>query len=475
MEIDSPTFVEYQKEYRKNQTLNKDTFQEYVKYCHPEFVNEKPSLIIFTFDKKDDAMYQDIKYSCDVQLGIPCQCVSDRVIDTCWNAHIKLGQLYSVFTSASSSDFTTISNILLKINTKFKGINNLIADADKVDIMKKRTMIIGADVTHPDAGDKISTSIAAITASFDPDHWFYYPCIRVQYGYSEIINETKDMFLEIARHYFEKNGHLPDHVIFYRDGVSDGMFADVIDKEIGAMKAAFAHVSAEKLKFGAVPKITFVVVQKRHHTRFMVKNEPDANVLPSDATACPDLITFSPKLETTGADQEESSSESGSVSTSPGSEQTPSGVSKSKWSNHKFGKGGNIFGGTTIDTKIIHPVDYDFFLCSHDCVQGTPRPAHYYVLLDENLLPPDDLYKITFQMCHSYAPATRALSIPAPVQYAHLAAKRSRHHLIASRAERVAGVSIWQKMNEHEKAKKTKDINQSIFVRMPLKGTMYFI
>ena len=145
------------------------------------------------------------------------------------------------------------------------------------------------------------------------------------------------------------------------------------------------------------------------------------------------------------------------------------------YKNHKYSKGGNIFGGVTIDNKIIHPVDYDFFLCSQDCVQGTPRPAHYFVLLDENNLTPDALYRITFNLCHSYAPATRALSIPAPVQYAHLAAKRSRHHLIASQAERHAGVTVWQKIKTDDLINKTKSINEIIKVKLPHKERMYFI
>jgi eukaryotic translation initiation factor 2C len=40
--------------------------------------------------------------------------------------------------------------------------------------------------------------------------------------------------------------------------------------------------------------------------------------------------------------------------------------------------------GTVIDTVVTSPVEWDFYLCSHQGILGTSRPAHYNVLLDEN-------------------------------------------------------------------------------------------
>ena len=80
-----------------------------------------------------------------------------------------------------------------------------------------------------------------------------------------------------------------------------------------------------KLEPDYKPGITFIVVQKRHHTRLFC------------------------------ADKKEQS-----------------------------GKSGNIPAGTTVDIGITHPTEFDFYLCSHQGIQGTSRPSHYHVLWDDN-------------------------------------------------------------------------------------------
>ena len=49
---------------------------------------------------------------------------------------------------------------------------------------------------------------------------------------------------------------------FYRDGVSEGQFTQVLQHELTAIREACI-----KLESDYKPGITFIVVQKRHHTR----------------------------------------------------------------------------------------------------------------------------------------------------------------------------------------------------------------
>jgi eukaryotic translation initiation factor 2C len=50
--------------------------------------------------------------------------------------------------------------------------------------------------------------------------------------------------------------------LYYRDGVSEGQFEEVMLREVSAIQRA-----CKSLEDGYEPGITFVVVQKRHHTR----------------------------------------------------------------------------------------------------------------------------------------------------------------------------------------------------------------
>ncbi|KAG0046910.1 hypothetical protein BGZ89_005118 [Linnemannia elongata] len=159
-------------------------------------------------------------------------------------------------------------------------------------------------------------------------------------------------------------GQKPKKIIFYRDGVSEGQFAEVLKSEVASLKAACAS-----LEQGYNPKITFVVVQKRHHTRFF-----PVHTSHSDRT-------------------------------------------------------GNCKPGTVVDQGVVHPFEFDFYLQSHAGILGTSRPAHYHVLLDENRFTSDALQDLTYKLCHLYARCTRVVSYAPPAYYAHIVAARARFHL----------------------------------------------
>lgn len=54
-----------------------------------------------------------------------------------------------------------------------------------------------------------------------------------------------------------------------------------------------------------------------------------------------------------------------------------------------------------MDSKICHPTEFDFFLCSHAGIKGTSRPAHYHVLWDENNFTADALQTLTNNLCYT--------------------------------------------------------------------------
>lgn len=72
--------------------------------------------------------------------------------------------------------------------------------------------------------------------------------------------------------------------------------------------------------------------------------------------------------------------------------------------------------------------EYDFYLCSHTAIQGTARPVHYHVILDEANVPVDEFQRMVYQMCYQYMRSTTPVSLFPAVYYAHLASNRARAH-----------------------------------------------
>lgn len=71
---------------------------------------------------------------------------------------------------------------------------------------------------------------------------------------------------------------------FYRDGVSEGQFAQVLLHEIDAI-----HRACASLEEGYLPPITFIVVQKRHHTRLFPNNHTDRNATDRSGNILPGI------------------------------------------------------------------------------------------------------------------------------------------------------------------------------------------
>uniref|UniRef100_A0A0D9VJC7 Piwi domain-containing protein n=2 Tax=Leersia perrieri TaxID=77586 RepID=A0A0D9VJC7_9ORYZ len=321
-------------------------------------------LLIAILPDNNGSLYGDLKRICETDLGLVSQC--------CLTKHVfKMSKQY-------------LANVALKINVKVGGRNTVLVDAltRRIPLVSDRpTIIFGADVTHPHPGEDSSPSIAAVVASQDwPEVTKYAGLVSAQAHRQELIQDLfkvwKDpqrgtisggMIRELLISFKRATGQKPQRIIFYRDGVSEGQFYQVLFYELDAIRKACASLEADYQ-----PPVTFVVVQKRHHTRLFANNHKDQRTVD---------------------------------------------------------RSGNILPGTVVDSKICHPTEFDFYLCSHAGIQGTSRPAHYHVLWDENKFTADALQTLTNNLCYTYARCTRSVSIVPPAYYAHLAAFRARFYM----------------------------------------------
>ncbi|KAK2498242.1 hypothetical protein MC885_014860 [Smutsia gigantea] len=331
-------------------------------------------------------VYAEVKRVGDTVLGMATQCVQMK--------------------NVQRTTPQTLSNLCLKINVKLGGVNNILLPQGRPPVFQQPVIFLGADVTHPPAGDGKKPSIAAVVGSMDAHPNRYCATVRVQQHRQEIIQDLATMVRELLIQFYKSTRFKPTRIIFYRDGVSEGQFQQVLHHELLAIREACI-----KLEKDYQPGITFIVVQKRHHTRLF----------------CTDK-------------------------------------------NERVGKSGNIPAGTTVDTKITHPTEFDFYLCSHAGIQGTSRPSHYHVLWDDNRFSSDELQILTYQLCHTYVRCTRSVSIPAPAYYAHLVAFRARYHLVDKEHDSAEGSHTSGQSNgrDHQALAKAVQVHQDTL------RTMYF-
>ncbi|XP_016341363.1 protein argonaute-3-like [Sinocyclocheilus anshuiensis] len=276
----------------------------------------------------------------------------------------------------------------------------------KPSVFQQPVIFLGADVTHPPAGDGKKPSIAAVVGSMDAHPSRYCATVRVQRPRQEVIQDLASMVRELLIQFYKSTRYKPTRIIFYRDGVSEGQFRQVLYYELLAIREACISLEKEYQ-----PGITYIVVQKRHHTRLF----------------CADR-------------------------------------------NERVGRSGNIPAGTTVDTDITHPYEFDFYLCSHAGIQGTSRPSHYHVLWDDNCFTADEFQLLTYQLCHTYVRCTRSVSIPAPAYYAHLVAFRARYHLVDKEHDSAEGSHVSGQSNGRD----PQALAKAVQIHHDTMRTMYF-
>ncbi|RAL43137.1 hypothetical protein DM860_009919 [Cuscuta australis] len=258
-----------------------------------------------------------------------------------------------------------ITNVLLKINAKLGGLNSMLLSEVNPSIpavSKVPTIIIGMDVSHGSPGQTDIPSIAAVVSSRQwPSISRYRASVRTQSAKVEMID---NLFKPVGT---EDEGIMRELLLdFY---VSSGKRKpdQIIIFRDGVSESQFSQV------------LNIELDQIMEACKFL------------DDKWCPKFTL----------------------------------IIAQKNHHTKFFQPGapeNVPPGTIIDNKVCHPRNNDFYLCAHAGMIGTTRPTHYHVLMDDVSFSPDELQELVHSLSYVYQRSTTAISIVAPICYAHLAA-----------------------------------------------------
>ena len=302
--VGNPT---YRKANAENLLQVKQTFQKLhddVKKIHGS------TQLIMVITSKKGPLRGELKYLGDTVFRIPTQFVMEN----------------NVVGKGNGPSNQVLHNICLKINHKLGGVNHALLE--RPPIMNRPVMVMGADVTHPTPGDECKRpSIAAVVGSTDPNISQFNVEIRLQERdakdtegkFKRVVEEIVQME-KITHNLLLKFDHItrrkPEQIIYYRDGVSETQFESVLNHELSAIRRACVQLGP-----GYEPKITFVIAQKRHKTRFFVENQRD-------------------------------------------------GVGETK----------NVPAGTVVDAEITTLSEIDFFLASHEGIQVCKSVTFFWLI-----------------------------------------------------------------------------------------------
>lgn len=245
-----------------------------------------------------------------------------------------------------------MSNVAMKINAKLGGTTARCVPRISDASLRPGSIIIGADVSHASPGSW-APSMAAIAVSADEWGAKYMGNCETGFRHVEIIQaqNMKEMLIPMLDEWQKTvgKGRRPQYVYYFRDGVSTGQFTQVLEREIPILREVIMHNSTEKVP----PKITVIIANKRHHLRSFPR--------PDDKNA---------------AD-----------------------------------RNGNPLPGTLIERDITSPHDWDFLLYPHIALQGTSRPVHYHVILDQIGHKPHQLQNMIYDHSYQFVRSTTSVSL----------------------------------------------------------------
>jgi eukaryotic translation initiation factor 2C len=98
-----------------------------------------------------------------------------------------------------------------------------------------------------------------------------------------MIDKVVEMVEERIKEWRDNNQtKFPMTIVYYRDGVSDGQYAQVKEQELSKLREAFKNLAP----IGKTFDLVAIVAAKRHHTRFYPEDRKDMDSNKPDKENC---------------------------------------------------------------------------------------------------------------------------------------------------------------------------------------------
>ncbi|KAG8746116.1 hypothetical protein FRC10_005982 [Ceratobasidium sp. 414] len=224
-----------------------------------------PNLIIAIMPQSSGDIHPAVKRFGDVTAGVANQPLK---ADKCRKGNMQFFGNVCLKYGTQCLTFYDADPHVCRLNAKLGGINSVPAPDPESNFLSdpvNPTLVLGADVSHPAGHTEGRPSFAALVGSVDSK------------ASVEGIIDFEEMAIYIIKRFQtyqvameKKKNPGPKRIIYYRDGVAEGQFQSILDNEFAALQRA-----CDKCGLNPRPKITLVIVGKRHHTRTFPQDPND--------------------------------------------------------------------------------------------------------------------------------------------------------------------------------------------------------